>query len=110
MRGTVVLTLAASQVGFLVYSKIILLQASREAARIISVTDNNILAVKAAKRICGADAEINISPSDASQRILGDMVTVSISITPGGLVKIAEKIMAKKIEVREKTSIRMECN
>jgi hypothetical protein len=106
----IILVLAASQIGLLVHSKIILLQASRESVRIIATTNNNKLAQETAKRICGSDFEMTVGPGKASQRQIGKMVNVSISRSPGGLVEILEDILGKDLTLRAESSMRMECD
>jgi len=89
----IIIILAASQIGFTVYKKNIIQQASREAARIISTTNDNDLAIATTERLCGKDSEIIIEPASASNRGVGDMVTVYISQSPGGLMKLMEEIL-----------------
>jgi uncharacterized protein (UPF0333 family) len=105
----IIIILAASQIGFTVYQKNIIQQASREAARIISTTNDNNLAIATIKRLCGKDSEIIIEPASASNRGVGDMVTVYISQSPGGILKTMEKILGNGVTVRAGTSMRMEC-
>jgi hypothetical protein len=96
-------------VGFTVYKKNVLQQASREAARIISTTNDNSLSIASIKRICGKDAEIIIKPARASQRSVGDMVTVYISQSPGGALKAMGKVLGSEVTVSAEASMRMEC-
>jgi len=108
----IVLVLAASQAGYAVYRKNVLQQASREGARIISTTNDNGLAIKIIDNICrteGNNISINIDPERASDRKMGDMVTVSLKDRPGGLFSIIEKISGKEVVIRAGSSMRMEC-
>ncbi len=105
----IIIILAASQIGFTVYKKNIIQQASREAARIISTTNDNNLAIATIKRLCGKDSEIIIEPASASNRGVGDMVTVYISQSPGGLMKLMEEILGDAVKVKADTSMMMEC-
>jgi len=108
----IVLVLAASQAGYAVYRKNVLQQASREGARIISTTNDNGLAIKIIDNICrteGNNISINIDPERASDRKMGDMVTVSLKDRPGGLFSIIEKISGKEAVIRAGSSMRMEC-
>ena len=104
----IIIILAASQVGFLVYSRILVQHASREAVRILSTTNDNILAVNTARSICGSDSEISIEPREASQRSLGDMVSVSVSRPAAGLEKILGKILYRDLAIRAYSFMRME--
>ena len=108
----IVLVLAASQAGYAVYRKNVLQQASREGARIISTTNDNGLAIKIIDNICrteGNNISIDIDPERASDRKMGDMVTVSLKDRPGGLFSIIEKISGKEAVIRAGSSMRMEC-
>ena len=108
----IVLVLAASQAGYAAYRKNVLQQASREGARIISTTNDNSLAIKIIDNICrteGNNISINIDPERASDRKMGDMVTVSLKDYPEGLFSIIEKISGKEAVIRAGSSMRMEC-
>jgi len=104
-----ILVLAAAQAGFMVYSRMQMQQASREAARIISTTNNNYLALRTAKAICGTDARIVIEPGEENRRRLGDMVTVRISRKPEGFLQIIDWISGREIVLMSEAIMRMEC-
>jgi hypothetical protein len=104
-----ILVLAASQAGFMVYGRMQMQQASREAARIISTTNNNGLALRTAKAICGTDARIVIEPGEENRRRLGDMVTVRISRRPAGFLQIMDWISGREIVLMSEAIMRMEC-
>lgn len=104
----IILILAASQIGMAVYGRIVLQQASREAARIVSTTDSDSQAIEAARRSCGDDSEITIVPGKMHRR-LGDMVTVRVSRKPGDILKIIEWITGKEAVLSAETWMRMEC-
>ena len=104
-----ILVLAASQTGLMVYSMMQMQQASREAARILSTTNDDEMAIKAVKTICGGDAEIVIEPGEKSSRKLGDMVTVRVFGKPGGFTAIINWLTGKRIVLDSKASMRMEC-
>ena len=105
----IIIVLAASQIGLMVYSKMVVQQASREAARILSTTNDNSLAAEAARSICGSDFEMRIEPREASQRHIGEMVSVRISRSPGGMMDIIENITGKEILLTTLSGARMEC-
>ncbi len=108
----IVLILAASQAGYAVYRKNVLQQASREGARIISTTNDNGMAARAIGKICGAEGIntiISIMPKRASDRKVGDLVTVSLADYPGGLFGIIEKILGREVIIKADSSMRMEC-
>ncbi|HAJ95014.1 MAG TPA: hypothetical protein DCP02_02160 [Actinobacteria bacterium] len=108
----IVLVLAASQAGYTIYRKNVLQQASREGARIISTTNDNSMAIKVIRNICGIEGKntsISIDPERASDRKIGDMVTISLMDCPGGLFNIIEKISGKKAVISAGSSMRMEC-
>lgn len=108
----IILVLAASQAGYAVYRKNVLQQASREGARIISTTNDNSMAIRVIRNICGTEDKntiISIDPERASDRKIGDMVTVSLMVCPGGLFSIIEKISGKKVVIGANSSMRMEC-
>jgi hypothetical protein len=104
-----ILVLAASQAGFMVYGRMQMQQASREAARIISTTNNNGPALRTAKAICGTDARIVIEPGEENRRRLGDMVTVRISRRPAGFLQIMDWISGREIVLMSEAIMRMEC-
>lgn len=108
----IVLVLAASQAGYAIYRKNVLQQASREGVRIISTTNDNNMAIRIIRNMCGAEGEntiISIDPERASDRGIGDMVTISLTDYPGVLFSIIEKISGKKIVISTDSSMRMEC-
>ncbi len=108
----IVLVLAASQAGYAVYRKNVLQQASREGVRIISTTNDNSMAIKVIRNICGTEGIntiISIDPESASDRKMGDLVTISLTDCPGGLFSIMEKISGEKVVIRAGSSMRMEC-
>jgi hypothetical protein len=103
-----ILVLAAAQAGFMVYSRMQMQQASREAARIISTTNNNYLALRTVKTICGSDARVVIEPGEEARR-LGDMVTVRVSRRPAGFLQIMDWISGREIVLNSEAIMRMEC-
>ena len=105
----IILVLAVTQVGFTVYSRIQLQQASREAARIVSTTNRDDLAIKAVKTICGEDAMVLIEPGVPPNRKLGDIINVGVSRKPEGLHRIVEWIIGREVILNEASSMRMEC-
>lgn len=112
MPVIIILVMAASQAGYAVYRKNVLQQASREGARIISTTNDNSMAIRVIRNICGTEGKniiISIEPKRASDRKMGDMVTVSLTNCPGGLFRIIEKISGKKAVINAGSSMRMEC-
>jgi len=112
MPVIIILVMAASQAGYAVYRKNVLQQASREGARIISTTNDNSMAIRVIRNICGTEGKntiISIEPKRASDRKMGDMVTVSLMDCPGGLFSVIEKISGKKAVISAGSSMRMEC-
>jgi hypothetical protein len=105
----IILVLAASQIGLTVYSRMQLQQASREAARIISTTNRNDLAVKAVESICGIDTRVDIDPDDHQKRRLGDIVTIRVLRKPEGLFEVVEWIIGREVILNAAASMRMEC-
>jgi Flp pilus assembly protein TadG len=105
----IILVLAATQTGLAVYSRMQVQQAAREAARIVSTTNRNDIAIKTAETICGTDTRVNIEPGDPQQRKLGDMVTINVSRRPEGLFKALRWVIRREVILNAVTSMRMEC-
>ena len=105
----IILVLAASQIGLTVYSRMQMQQASREAARIISTTNRNDLAIMAVESICGIDTRVDIDPDDHKKRKLGNIVTIRVSRKPEGLVGVMEWIIGREVILNAAASMRMEC-
>jgi hypothetical protein len=105
----IILVLAASQIGLTVYARMQMQQASREAARIVSTTNRDDLAIKAVKTICGEDAMVLIEPGVPPNRKLGDIINVRVSRKPEGLHRIVEWIIGREVILNEAASMRMEC-
>jgi len=105
----IILVLAASQIGLTVYARMQLQQASREAARIVSTTNSDDLAIRAVESICGTDTRIDIKPGNPRQRKLGDMVTIRVSRKPEGLFGAMEWIIGREVIINAAASMRMEC-
>jgi hypothetical protein len=105
----IILVLAASQIGLTVYARMQIQQASREAARIVSTTNRDDLAINTVKTICGEDAMVVIEPEGPQNRRLGDIINVRVSRKPEGLHRIVEWIIGREVILNEAASMRMEC-
>ena len=105
----IIIILAASQVGFTVYTKMVMQQTVREAARILSVTNNSNLASGVIHGAIGDDITISIDPAESHQRKIGDMISITISKSPCGFIKILDNLIESDLTIRAKSSMRMEC-
>ncbi|MFC2144915.1 TadE/TadG family type IV pilus assembly protein [Actinomycetota bacterium] len=107
--------LVVSQSGQMVYRKNILQQAAREGVRVVSTTNSNKMAIRAVLKVCGSKnniiPDINIEPTNESERKLGDIVTLSLIDSNGhsALWSIISAAIGKKILLRADSSMRMEC-
>lgn len=110
MPFVIIVILAASQAGLIVYNKMILQQASRECARIISTTNSNSMAREVVNRNTGENIIVSIEPEDPALRDLGDMVTVRILKHSGGIFKIISDITGKEFMLKAEANMRMECD
>jgi len=111
----IIAILVVSQSGQMVYRKNILQQAAREGVRVVSTTNSNKMAIQAVTKVCGSEEgtvpDIIIQPNDEGERILGDIVTVSLTDTSdyGALWRIISATVGKKILLKADSSMRMEC-
>lgn len=110
----ILVILATSQLGYLIYTQNIMEQAAREAARIISTTNSNQKAYQEVYKICsGLDRDkigINIVPAEKNRRKIGDIVEVYLTYQYSGFSNLLSILTGRKILVSTKSSMRMESN
>lgn len=106
----IIVILAASQIGLIVYNRMVMQQASRECVRIISTTNNNSRGEEIVRRIAGENVSICIEPDKPALRELGDMVTVKVLKHPGGIFKAISEITEREFLLKAEASMRMECD
>jgi hypothetical protein len=85
----ILLILAVSHSGLLIYQQNLLEQAAREGARVISTTNSNEEAYRCIKKVClNFDQDmlaIKIMPDNRESRKVGDTVEVIVSYSSGGI-------------------------
>ena len=109
----IIIFLAVSQLGYVVYLQNNIKQLSREAARIISTTNSNNSGIQLINQnqISGnkLDCSIAINPDQKAQRKVGDMVKVGISLNYDGFGGLIKKLFGKTLQIYSESSMRMEC-
>jgi len=105
--------LVVSQFGHMVYVQNVLEQASREAARVAATTNSWGSAKQAAQKIClslkAEDLDIEVVPPDISGLAIGDFVQVEVAYRYGGIADIIQTLSQKKVRLRSKSIMRVEC-
>ncbi|MCE5329143.1 pilus assembly protein [bacterium] len=105
--------LIVSQLGYIVYLQNNIKQLSREAARIISTTNSNDLGINLINQSKMAGEElslnININPYQDTQRKVGDMLKVGISLNYSGFGDLIKKLFGKTLLIYSESCMRMEC-
>jgi len=107
----ILIILAVSHLGLLVYQKNILEQAAREGARIVATTNSNSKAVSCIKEVCSGleqqKLDIKIVPESSSSRKVGDTIEVVISYSYGdAMLKV---FSGGNNLIKAKSNMRMEC-
>lgn len=105
--------LTVSQLGYIVYLQNNIKQLSREAARTISTTNSNDSGIQIINqnKIPGnkLGCSIRINPDQETQRKVGDMIKVGISLNYDGFGGLIKKISGKTLLIYSESSMRMEC-
>ncbi len=109
----ILIILAVSHLGLLIYQQNILEQAAREGARIVATTNSNQEAYRCIKKVClnldQNKLDINITPGDRASREVGDMVEVIVSYNHGGAAFLTEIFTVRGSLIKAKSIMRMEC-
>lgn len=109
----ILIILAVSHFGIMVYQKNIMEQAAREGARIISTTNSNKKALECIRKACSDFKQdcidVKIIPEDSSLREAGDMVEVHIFYSSGGIGSILKLFTGDDNLIKVKSNMRMEC-
>ena len=110
----ITIILIVSQLGYLVYLQNTLEQASREGTRIISTTNSNSEALTQVYMICQSldrdRISIEITPSGAGERTVGETVRVAISYQYGGPANFLNIITGRDFLIKSASLMRMECD
>lgn len=100
----IIIFLTVSQLGYIIYLQNNIKQLSREAARTISTTNLNDLGIRLINqnKIPGDElnCSISINPDQKTQRKVGDMVKVGISLNYGGFGGLIKKLFNKTLIIR----------
>ncbi len=109
----VIIVLTVSQLGYMVFQKNLLEQASREGVRMLATTNSNLEAFKSINKVCAGldldDLDINIQPANRDKRHIGDLASVELVYRSRGIFILIEKILGKKILISARSSMRIEC-
>jgi len=109
----IITCIAVFQLGYVIYLQNNIAQLSREAARIVSTTNSNILGSKIIKDSNNKYEDLNfmisISPEPEEQRKVGDIVKIGIKINYDGFGGLISEIFGKPISLYSESTMRMEC-
>ncbi len=109
----ILIILAVSHLGLLIYQKNVLEQAAREGVRVITTTNSNQEALKCIRRVCsGLDQDkldIKITPENGASRRVGDVVEVIVGYRSGGIAHLLEVFTGRENLIKAKSNMRMEC-
>jgi hypothetical protein len=109
----ILIIMAVSHLGLLIYRQNILEQAAREGARIVATTNSNQDARACIEEICSnferSRLNIRIIPQDRASRKVGDMVEVIVSYEAGNSKFLPEIFNARGSIIKAKSIMRMEC-
>lgn len=109
----ILIIMAVSHIGLLIYRQNILEQAAREGARIVATTNSNQDACGCIEEICSNfernRLNIRIIPQDRTSRKVGDMVEVIVSYEAGNSKFLPEIFNAGGSVIRARSIMRMEC-
>lgn len=109
----IIIVLAVSHFGLLIYQKNILEQAAREGARAIATTNSDQIAYACIKDVCsGLDQnmlEIEVTPGSRTSRKVGDMIEVTVMYKDAGIAGLEGIFSGKGSFIKAKSNMRMEC-
>ncbi len=108
----IIIVLTVSQLGYMVFQKNLLEQASREGVRMLATTNSNQESYQSINRVCAGldtrDLEINIVPANRNERPIGELASVELVYRSRGIFILIEKILGKKIFISARSSMRIE--
>ena len=109
----ILVILAVSQLGYVIYTKNVLEQAAREGVRIIATTNSNQKANEQVRKVCAGlslnKLNVKVTPGRRASRKIGDVVTMDLTFKCGGFIGLIRILTGKDVLVRVKSSMRMEC-
>jgi len=109
----ILIILAVSHFGLVIYQKNILEQAAREGARVIATTNSNQEAYAYIRKVCsGLDQKmlgIKISPESGASRKVGDMIEVIVIYKNADITGLQGIFSGKDSIIKAKSNMRMEC-
>src|SRR4030043_749547 len=109
----ILIILAVSHFGLVIYQKNILEQAAREGARVIATTNSNQEAYACIKKVCsGLDQnmlEIKVSPESGTSRKVGDIIEVIVIYKNAGITGLEGIFSGKDSFINARSNMRMEC-
>ncbi len=109
----VLIILAVSHLGMMVYQKNVLEQAAREGARVVATTNSNSRALACIREVCSGfnrdRINVKIIPENSSSREAGDMVEVVITYNAGGVSSLLGIFKGSNGLIKVKSNMRMEC-
>lgn len=109
----ILIVLAVSHFGLLIYQKNILEQAAREGARAIATTNSDQEAYACIKKVCSDldqnMLEIIVTPGSRTSRKVGDMIEVAVIYKDAGIAGLQGIFSGKGGFIKAKSNMRMEC-
>lgn len=109
----IITCIAVFQLGYVIYLKNNIKQMSREAVRVVSTTNSNVLGEEIMREGVslsdGMTLDMIIEPSSQESRKVGDIVEVKISLNYSGFGGMITKLFGKPLLIYSENSMRMEC-
>lgn len=105
--------LAVTQIGHMVYVQNTIEQASREAVRVAATQNNMDRARQTAAAICQSLGDgrlkVDITHSGNGMPGIGDMVTVTVIYSYGGIANIIRNLWQRSLNIEASSMMRIEC-
>lgn len=109
----ILIVLAVSHFGLVIFQKNILEQAAREGVRAIATTNSNQEAYACIKEVCSSldhnRLEIIVSPVSGTSRKVGDLIEVTVIYKNAGITGMQGIFSGKDNFIKAKSNMRMEC-
>ncbi|MEA2016683.1 MAG: TadE family protein [Actinomycetota bacterium] len=109
----ILIILAVSHLGLMLYQRNVLEQAAREGSRVVVTTNSNDEALECIREVCPGfnqdRIDVRITPEESSLRKTGDMVEVVITYDAAGIPLLMNVFKVREKSIKAKSQMRMEC-